>query len=207
MSNPMSLMRNTILSHAKKIKINKGGIIYFKDNDSEESLCYMLISGVISMLKRSDNMIVLTFSDDFLLGDVHSVYYSSQYYLEAEVDSEILAIPSKDLSQVFTTQKHWEELTVNNAKILSRFFLRDEILLQDNSYAIIRSLIPIIMVLPDTVRNNCTLSSLIQKRVKISRSNVMRILAHLKANNYITLNKGRLISAKILPDNMKIPLN
>lgn len=207
MNNHMSFLKKTILPHAKTIELPKGDKIYFKHPTLEKNTCYMLLSGAISMLKLADNMVVLTFLDDSLLGDVHSDYYSSQYYLEAEIDSQILSISSEDVTKIFITQRHWEELTVNNARLLNRFFLRDEVLLQENSYSIIRKLIPIIMTLPDAVRCNNTLSSLIQKRAKISRSNLMRIIAYLKTNNYITLDNGRLISALILPEKMKAPLN
>lgn len=63
----------------------------------------------------------------------------------------------------------------------------------------VRALLLELWIYPQDVRNQINVQTFIQIRTSVSRSQILKILAALKAGGYITIERGRLTNVQKIP--------
>ncbi|MGU7801489.1 helix-turn-helix domain-containing protein, partial [Escherichia coli] len=110
---------------------------------------------------------------------------SRSHGLRAEVDTEILRIDSDKAMQLFSEHNMWEEVTRLLAYHTSYLVYRDDLVLQQRTYSVIRNHLMEMLLLPEETRSRVSMLEYIQDRTHLSRSSILNVLSALKKGGYI----------------------
>lgn len=103
---------------------------------------------------------------------------------------------------MFNQHNLWKEVTIVLAYHTSYLIYRDNLILQQRTYNVIRNYLIEMMDLPEDTRRRISILTYIQDRTHLSRSSVLNILSALKKGDYITYARGGyLLSIRTLPAN------
>ncbi len=90
-------------------------------------------------------------------------------------------------SALFRQHNLWEEVTSLLAYHTSYMVYRDDLVLQQRTYSVIRNHLLEMMLLSEETRQRVSILEYIQDRTLLSRSSILNVLSALKKGGYITL--------------------
>jgi CRP-like cAMP-binding protein len=123
---------------------------------------------------------MVTVYEPHLFGVAEMLQPSRSHGLRAEIDSEILRIDSDIAMQLFGQHNMWEEVTRLLAYHTSYLVYRDDLVLQQRTYSVIRNHLLEMILLPEETRLRVSILEYIQDRTHLSRSSVLNVLSALK---------------------------
>lgn len=191
------LMQHLSPACNKSLTQNRKSINFIK---GQENQCLLLLKGSVALYRSSDSIILNSESAPFIFGLSNQTDITQHLYLRTQEDSLIGAISLADARRIIRTQNLWE----NYANLLiyntNRIYAHCLSISQLSSYEIIRSQLLQLSNEPPSIKQNITAANYILSRTFLSRSGVMRILSRLKADGYITAERGILIKINNLPE-------
>ncbi|HIG8617203.1 TPA: helix-turn-helix domain-containing protein [Klebsiella michiganensis] len=146
---------------------------------------YLFKKGGLSIFRSSDRLLMVTVYEPHLFGVAEMLQPSRSHGLRAEIDSEILRIDSDVAMQLFGQHNMWEEVTRLLAYHTSYLVYRDDLVLQQRTYSVIRNHLMEMILLPEETRLRVSILEYIQDRTHLSRSSVLNVLSALKKGAYI----------------------
>lgn len=93
-------------------------------------------------------------------------------------------------SALFRQHNLWEEVTSLLAYHTSYMVYRDDLVLQQRTYSVIRNHLLEMMLLSEETRQRVSILEYIQDRTLLSRSSILNVLSALKKGGYITFARG-----------------
>ena len=151
---------------------------------------YLFKKGGLSIFRSSDRLLMVTVYEPHLFGVAEMLQPSRSHGLRAEIDSEILRIDSDVAMQLFGQHNMWEEVTRLLAYHTSYLVYRDDLVLQQRTYSVIRNHLMEMILLPEETRLRVSILEYIQDRTHLSRSSVLNVLSALKKGAYIEYARG-----------------
>ena len=151
---------------------------------------YLFKKGGLSIFRSSDRLLMVTVYEPHLFGVAEMLQPSRSHGLRAEIDSEILRIDSDIAMQLFGQHNMWEEVTRLLAYHTSYLVYRDDLVLQQRTYSVIRNHLMEMILLPEETRLRVSILEYIQDRTHLSRSSVLNVLSALKKGAYIEYARG-----------------
>lgn len=133
---------------------------------------------------------MVTVYEPHLFGVAEMLQPSRSHGLRAEVDTEILRIDSDKAMQLFSEHNMWEEVTRLLAYHTSYLVYRDDLVLQQRTYSVIRNHLMEMLLLPEETRSRVSMLEYIQDRTHLSRSSILNVLSALKKGDYIEFARG-----------------
>nr|VXZ91764.1 putative DNA-binding transcriptional regulator [Klebsiella pneumoniae] len=90
----------------------------------------------------------------------------------------------------FRQHNLWEEVTSLLAYHTSYMVYRDDLVLQQRTYSVIRNHLLEMMLLSEETRQRVSILEYIQDRTLLSRSSILNVLSALKKGGYIAFARG-----------------
>ena len=146
---------------------------------------YLFKKGGLSIFRSSDRLLMVTVYEPHLFGVAEMLQPSRSHGLRAEIDSEILRIDSDIAMQLFSQHSMWEEVTRLLAYHTSYLVYRDDLVLQQRTYSVIRNHLMEMILLSEETRLRVSILEYIQDRTHLSRSSILNVLSALKKGAYI----------------------
>lgn len=182
---------------SQKFIANKGNILRY--NLKNKQVCYFLYQGNVTLNRREDGKVVTSERAPFIFGLSNQLACDDNLYIKVTETSELSWISLERFNLIIESFKLWEDyckILMYKTSVLFQTYTR---LSHLSSYEQIRYLLIELMNEPDKVRLSTTAANYIKERTYLSRSGVMRILAELREQGFITLQRGVLLEMKELP--------
>lgn len=166
----------------------------------------LLEEGIISFCRNSDRIHMTSGFAPSVMGlvDSYGVTYGvtprPEHILVAETECHGRAVQLADFIRVADACDLWHDVARYLAYHLMILFARDRELVGVDSYYKVRSLLIEIWAYPEAYRRSINVLAFIQRRTGISRSRTLKILSELKKGGYISIENGRLLDVKKLPN-------
>jgi len=169
-------------------------------NKGQENQCLLLFKGSVALYRSSDSIILNSENAPFIFGLGNQTGISQHLYLRTLEDSLIGTLSLAEARHIIKTHNLWENyvnlLIYNTSKIYTHCVSISQL----SSYEIIKNQLVQLASEPPSIKQNITAANYILSRTFLSRSGVMRILSRLKADGYITAERGILLSINGLPE-------
>lgn len=170
---------------------------YFNDNGN---ICYLILDGYIQLHRTLDGMVLSSVKAPMILGLSNQLIADAEdFYFTTETITTFSVLTALEATKIIKNHGLWEHLSVFQAYVIRHLTQLNAKLTALPAYEMTRNQLINLMSEPDEIRSNITAARYIQDRTKLSRSGIMRMLAHLKMGNYIKLEKGCLIQVNNIP--------
>ncbi|HEX4502382.1 MAG TPA: helix-turn-helix domain-containing protein [Scandinavium sp.] len=178
--------------HAVTQSYRKGIRLSFWENN--EALCRMIMSGSVEVHRASDNLLILSLQAPTLVGlGVHDVY------IVTADQCKIATMTLDEVHKCIDEQGKWEILVQHMRVVTSKLFSYSKQLSAPTAYEIICNQLRELSHEPQMLREKTSVERYIRDKTHLSRSSIMKILADLRAGDYVTIENGRLVEIKHLP--------
>lgn len=172
----------------------------FSFNATNQSKCYVIRSGVISLIRQPDDILLDIFEDPTLRGiiPVHETS-DSQHILRVIEPAEIAILDKEQWHSLLTQHNLWQHYAMHLQLVVS---VGGEVLFKlvtPTVFEKVRYQLYELMSKPQTVRESVTAESYIRSKTRLSRSAIMNTLSTLKEGGYICIVNGHLKEIKHIP--------
>lgn len=168
---------------------------------SQENQCVLLLRGSVALYRNNDGVIVTSESAPFIFGLGNQLPLSRYFSLRTQEDSLLGTLAFDEARRIIKKHHLWEQFASLLIYKTNKLYSHCISISQLSSYEIIKSQLLQLNEEPPAIRQNVTAANYILARTFLSRSGVMRILSRLKADGYITAERGVLLKINSLPDN------
>jgi hypothetical protein len=151
---------------------------------------YLFREGEMSILRDSDGLLMITVYEGHVFGVAEILQPMRGHVLRAETESVVLRMDAEEAIRIIKEQNLWEDVTSLLAYHTSYLAYRDALVLQQRTYAVIRSHLMEMILLPEEMRMRISILDYIQDRTHLSRSSVLNVLSALKKGKYIQFIRG-----------------
>ncbi|HEX4500985.1 MAG TPA: helix-turn-helix domain-containing protein [Scandinavium sp.] len=151
---------------------------------------YLFREGEISILRDSDGLLMITVYEGHVFGIAEILQPMRGHVLRTEIESVVLRMDAEEAIRIIKEQNLWEDVTSLLAYHTSYLAYRDALVLQQRTYAVIRSHLMEMILLPEEMRMRISILDYIQDRTHLSRSSVLNVLSALKKGKYIQFIRG-----------------
>jgi hypothetical protein len=161
--------------------------------------CFLLHKGSVTLYRNIDGMVLNSESAPYIFGISTQLLESDYLYIRTQENSEVSVIPMAEVNQIITQEDLWKSVSTLLIYTASRVYDHCTKISSLSSYEIICSQLYELMSETPEIRNSVSVVSYIKSRTFLSRSSIMKILAQLKAGNYIMTDKGFLKAINNIP--------
>lgn len=181
--------------------------IDFDTNDGSKHII-LLIEGTGTICHSENELVLSTIFSPSVLGliDGYSHYYDINirlsHFFVAETSCSGFFVPLNKFVAKMDEQNLWHDIARILANRLMIMSIREKELVGVDSFLMVRMLLRELGSYSYEYRQQINVLSFIQRRTKISRSRILSILAELRKGEYISMEKGILVSI-----NKKIPIH
>jgi hypothetical protein len=186
-------------SIAEKMKVVPRQRITWKYKNRPQ--LYLFLQGELSILRSSDGLLIVTVYEPHLFGIAEMIQPVHAHLLRAEADSTILRVDADKARILFHQQGLWEDAAAVLSYHTGYLFYRDDLVLQQRTYSVIRNHLEEMILLPEDTRKRVSILEYIQERTHLSRSSILNVVSALKKGDYIAFDRGGyLTSMNKLPE-------
>lgn len=161
--------------------------------------CFLLHKGTVSLYRSTDSMVLNTESAPYVFGLSTQLTDSEYLFMRTHDSSDVSWLPIEEANRIIARHNLWKSLSQLLIYTVTRVYDHCSKISSLSSYEIIRYQLYELMNEMPELRNSVTIANYIQCRTFLSRSSIMKILAQLKAGNYITTERGLLIAINNIP--------
>ncbi|RPH28823.1 Crp/Fnr family transcriptional regulator [Buttiauxella warmboldiae] len=166
-----------------------------------EAQLYLFMQGEVSVLRATDGLVIASAYDSHLFGLAESLQSLRCHILRVETASTILRVGVGKAMEIFDRQNLWRDVAITLAYFNSYLFYRNDLVVQQRTYSVIRDHLQEMIQLPLATRMRTSILEYIQERTHLSRSSVLNVIFALKSGSYIEVKRGGyLIAMKHLPE-------
>ena len=163
--------------------------------ENGQPLCRMVLSGSVQLHRKADHRLITTVSSYTIQG----LGGQNAIYLVTAETCEIATLTLEAFQQRIDELQLWEVFARYMVVVSNKIFYYAKILSAPTAYEMICNQLMELCREPLEVREKFTAERYIREKTHLSRSSIMKILADLRTGNYITIENGRLIEIKHLP--------
>jgi hypothetical protein len=144
-------------------------------------------------IRRKDGLILIKGSAPFVLGFSEGLFPRMAIYFQAKSRLEVIMVPFDDAVNVIEKHNLWKNMTALLAWQLQVMAARDQEITSVDAHTMICAKIMDLFYLEKNNGVSLNIVDYIQQRTKLSKSIIHRILAELKGNGSISVQRGKLI--------------
>ena len=153
--------------------------------------CYLVKSGVVSVYRYPENVLIEIFDAPTLRGAIPVLPGSdAMYTLKVIQAAEIAVVKKEDFYNLLTKFNLWEAFSRHLQLIAA---IGAEVIMKLSSpsaYDIVRLQLYELIAKPESILSSITAENYIRSKTRLSRSSLMRILSELKNDGYIVIDRG-----------------
>lgn len=170
--------------------------------NNNENMCYLLHEGHITVHRTLDGLIMRSVQAPIILGLNNQLSKGAEeFYFTTESQTHFSILPASKAKEIITQQQLWGNLSILLAYMIQHMSAYSSNMVAHSAYEIVRYQLINLMSEPDEIRLAITAVQYIQSRTLFSRSGIMKLLAAMKTDGHIIINKGVLVRL------IDIPLN
>ncbi|MGU3525452.1 helix-turn-helix domain-containing protein [Enterobacteriaceae bacterium C23F] len=162
-----------------------------------ERMCYVILSGSVSVIRNSDKRIMVNISSPLILG--LNIFAEDTVHIKLLSECQVAELTLETAMEIIRTKNLWEQMTYYMMSFSKKIWISSEMLSAGSSYELIKYQLTELMKEPEDYRNNISADLYIKNKTNLSRSGIMRILAELKKGGYIVMLRGILLKINQLP--------
>ncbi|HEC0404118.1 TPA: helix-turn-helix domain-containing protein [Klebsiella aerogenes] len=182
---------------AEPFTASKGEVLRY--NIASKHNCYILHTGSVTLNRRGDGLILNAENAPFILGVSNQFATSENLYVKVMEDSQMSRLSVERFNLLAESYNLWQNLCYLLIYNATKVYSHASMICQLSSYDLIKFQLQELINEPEKIRLNITAANYILNRTYLSRSGVMRILASLKTQGHIILQRGILIKINNLP--------
>ncbi|SNY71451.1 cAMP-binding domain of CRP or a regulatory subunit of cAMP-dependent protein kinases [Enterobacter sp. CC120223-11] len=160
-------------------------------------MCYIILSGSVSVIRNSDKRVLVNISAPLILG--LNIFGEDTIHIKLLSECQVGELPLETAMEIIRTRNLWEQMTYYMMSFSKKIWISSEMLSAGSSYDLIKYQLTELMKEPEDYRNNISADLYIKNKTNLSRSGIMRILAELKKGGYIVMLRGILLKINQLP--------
>lgn len=169
----------------------------------QKAQLYLFMEGEVSVLRATDGLVIASAYDPHLFGLAEALQPLHCHSLRVETESTILRVDAQKAQQIFDQQNLWRDVSITLSYFTSYLFYRDDLVVQQRTYSVIRNHLLEMIQLPLETRLRTSILEYIQERTHLSRSSVLNVISSLKTGKYLEIKRGSyLIGMGELPENV-----
>lgn len=167
---------------------------------SKNPRVYVILEGEFSVHRRSDSLIIATGRAPASCGLIEYIQQRGFQFCKPIPPCTVVAIHAEVAVQAITDHNLWKEISIIMMWYVQMLSARDEHLVGVSAYSMLRNKLMEIMNYPIERRRSISVASYVISRTMLSRSTIMRMLSDLLEGGYITMENGKLLDMKKLPE-------
>ena len=172
----------------------------FTRSTKNQTKCYMIRSGVISIHRQPDDVLIEYIEAPTMRGNIPiHVDNISAYTIRVIVKAEIAIIDLNYFYALLNEHHLWEAFARHLQLIAS---IMPEVIFKLTAptvFEAVRMQLYELMEKPQSIRDSVLVEPYIREKIRASRSAIMRILSDLKNGGYIVIENGYLKDIKNIP--------
>lgn len=186
----------SISNNVKLIKKNQ----MFIHGTFNEPMCILFHSGVISLHRQHDNLLLANLTTPIIIGlrlisdNIDTL--PPFFYFRAESDVTYELIDPQDAKKKIEKQQLWKNVAMYQMMLTTQLIKYIDNMSNVETSNLIDYCLEKLANEPDQIRNRRTAVDYIMDKTNLSRSNISKVLAERKKEGKITTYKGLLISKK-----------
>ncbi|WP_097163355.1 winged helix-turn-helix transcriptional regulator [Enterobacter sp. CC120223-11] len=184
-----------LLTQARTADHPKATLFHFVKKG--ERMCYIILSGSVSVIRNSDKRVLVNISAPLILG--LNIFGEDTIHIKLLSECQVGELPLETAMEIIRTRNLWEQMTYYMMSFSKKIWISSEMLSAGSSYDLIKYQLTELMKEPEDYRNNISADLYIKNKTNLSRSGIMRILAELKKGGYIVMLRGILLKINQLP--------
>lgn len=153
--------------------------------------------GIIAGCRPSDDRLLVNFSAPRIFG-INYFFDPTLMYFRACTDVTYEFRPFDEVEKIVDEKNLWKDVAVYHMFTLSHMLTYVNNMSGVSSYALVIQCLYQLQAEPDIIRLRRTAADYVVDKSGLSRSTVMKMLAHFKAEGKVTLKKGLLMDLKDL---------
>ncbi|WP_449546222.1 helix-turn-helix domain-containing protein [Lelliottia amnigena] len=166
----------------------------------DDHYTWFLQTGVVAVHRNTDDLLIGIVTAPFIFGLTAGMIKNRQKYtMIAQSPCTGFYLPAATTHHCLQQFHLWRDAFCWLSWINRIMEKRDMKLVGNNSYSQIRSMLMDMAEWDETLRSKIGVMHHIQQSTRISRSVVAEVLAALRQGNYISMNRGKLVSINRLP--------
>lgn len=173
---------------SEKLKVVPRRRIMWKYKNTPQ--LYLFLQGELSILRSSDGLLIVTVYEPHLFGIAEMIQPVHGHLLRAEAESTLLRVDADKARECFNQQGLWEDVATVLSYHTGYLFYRDDLVVQQRTYSVIRNHLEEMILLPEETRKRVSILDYIQDRTHLSRSSVLNVVSALKKGGYIDFERG-----------------
>ncbi|MEB6380590.1 helix-turn-helix domain-containing protein [Leclercia adecarboxylata] len=194
-----SRLEKCLVAHSTPFKLS-AHLPVFPERNEEEHCAVVLQSGSLSIHRQQDDLLVEMVAAPYIFGiNAGMMGCSTEYLLVTQSPCTGFYLPAPCARYLIQQAGLWSDAFCWLSWHHRVMEIRDKQLVGNNSYSQIRSTLLDMAQWDETLRMRVGVMNYIQRRTRISRSVVAEVLAALRQGNYITMDRGKLVSVNHLP--------
>ncbi|MFO6300204.1 helix-turn-helix domain-containing protein [Rahnella selenatireducens] len=173
----------------------------FTRSAKEQSKCYIIRTGAISLHRQPDDILIDYFSAPTIRGIIPIPNNFESLYVIKVIDEAEIAILDLDIFNILLSELNLWEPFARHLQMLAS--LAPEVIFRLNSrriYEAVRMQLYELIAKPESIREQIIVENFIRAKVQASRSAVMHILSELKKGEYVVIENGVLKSVNSIPE-------
>lgn len=159
-----------------------------------ERACLILLEGLVDITRIDDGILKGTLKAPFVAGISHPEYMGNVFHLMSATAVKVATLPYKRAMAIIREQKLWEDYSNYLLYVMGLHSTLSNHSIGLRSRDIIRDCLFDLMNENEQYRLKTNACKYIIEKTALSRSGVMGILAEMKKENLIGINRGVLIS-------------
>ncbi len=167
-------------------------------DSNKEPRILLLLSGGITVHRRSDYLLFAVANAPFLFGLLGSPFRNNVYQFKAGKDAVVHTLSYERALELIAQNNAIRELLIYLSYANDYQSNRMNMLVNTTSQEIVISLLIELIRIPYEQRRKISVSTYIMERSNLARSGVMKILAQLRKNNVIETQNGKLLNVKTI---------
>ena len=191
-------LQEQMFPYSESFRVTHGELLRYQYHGKR--VCYILLEGSVTLNRQGDGLVLNSEKPPFILGVSNQLSSGDNLYIRATENSHLARLPLERFNLLVEKYNLWEDLCSLLIYSASSVYAHCSAIALLSSYDVVKFQLNQLMNEPSHLRTAMTAANYIQDRTFLSRSGIMRIIAHLRDAGFITLQRGILIDINHLPD-------
>jgi CRP-like cAMP-binding protein len=163
-----------------------------RHNLTAERFVYYLKSGAISIYRLKDDMLTMELEAPAVVGLSLIKEIMPGHYFRCVSECDFHVLNYSHALTMLNDKNLWKYAFYNVSELVQHYMLRDALVIQKNTHAIVMEHLKIIWSMDKEIRKKTSIYNYILERNIISRSAIHKVVTELQGQNVIAVHRGKL---------------
>ncbi|HID7510843.1 TPA: Crp/Fnr family transcriptional regulator [Enterobacter hormaechei] len=162
----------------------------------KENKIGFLKRGSVSVCRSENDIVTVSLEGPAILGMAQMFHDTQSHYIRCSRDCDIVMIDAANFIRLLMLKKHWFHAFIIISHYMQMYFQREKMLGHKTIRKIVIEHLRYLWEQEEETRNNTSVYTFILARNQISRSSLHKIMSKLSEEEFIRLQRGKLLWMK-----------